>query len=858
MTSMHSDLDSDGDDVVGEELSEAARFQKPTDEISSRFHKDIEEARDLVSQLENLDSKDERDKAQDQYVERHLPEWRETTKDGRNFLHVLACSEDRPGKCLQMIMARAIRKMREEMGAMDKKKQTPLTLALLNDNFVFIHATCKNLSAKTQKLIGEKLKSECEEQESEHPTTCLHEAIHRGQNHELIKIIIGFAPVAMFSVRDSRGRTPIHLAVEYDRCSAAQVDIVRELLRRGPAAMNVRMSNQTNSSTVYQYHEKTRREANEKMSLMPPAIQSREPAQEGRNEHKEAEFGWSRLTSMEAAKSRIAQDTVEICPPPDQPVKPGNLISVPGASIPSGTGTDSGKRLDQRRGSQNALIEPQQSVDLPQSGVGNMDDDQGRVSSSDEIRELLKLFYLRKKRPQEAVAHLHVQNQRDKELWFDFGQQRMAKTTPKSFGKLFDHLVFDKALHYVSLPQFEPTIVNSSQREQLEKRWCLLFVFHWLKKRGVNRIITVEVDDMEAAGHDDECMEEFASHYRQIKCVKEKQSDVSLNPITVALIDDGADITHPELKDNNFPGKSFDHYKDRWRVAPFWESASGHGTLMARLIHRICPSATIHIIKLKTVQTADSAKLQIDPLSATQAIEYATELGAQIISMSWAIDPPDKEADKRAFKDAITKARNQNILMFCSAIDQGNFEDPKYPHASNGDCIFKIGAATAMGTVPDYVSNEGLSFIFPGHDVVLRSPFEDISDRRFGEFASHTGSSVATALASGLAALVLECVRLGHINSVKIRDRAIKSGETGKPKPLAIQRADIDKIRERVALKYAFFSICVGHQVENRYIEVWKTFSKFAADLKENEGLPDFQLSTITSQAEWFLGKKIT
>lgn len=66
-----------------------------------------------------------------------------------------------------------------------------------------------------------------------------------------------------------------------------------------------------------------------------------------------------------------------------------------------------------------------------------------------------------------------------------------------------------------------------------------------------------------------QCMEEFASHYRQIKGIKDRQSDATLNPITVALIDDGADITHPELNRNNFPGKSFDHYNDGWRVSPF-------------------------------------------------------------------------------------------------------------------------------------------------------------------------------------------------------------------------------------------------------------------------------------------------
>lgn len=120
-----------------------------------------------------------------------------------------------------------------------------------------------------------------------------------------------------------------------------------------------------------------------------------------------------------------------------------------------------------------------------------------------------------------------------------------------------------------------------------------------------------------------QCMEEFASYFSQIKGIHDRMEDASSNPVTVALIDDGADITHPELKGNNFPGKSFDLYNDGLRVSPFWTSDSGHGTLMARLIHRICPSAMIHIIKLKTVKTADSGKLQIDPQSAFQASTFS-------------------------------------------------------------------------------------------------------------------------------------------------------------------------------------------------------------------------------------------
>lgn len=124
-----------------------------------------------------------------------------------------------------------------------------------------------------------------------------------------------------------------------------------------------------------------------------------------------------------------------------------------------------------------------------------------------------------------------------------------------------------------------------------------------------------------------QCMDNFAGKFRQIKMIHDKHSDPLLNPVTVALIDDGTDITLPELQvraspkdreQRSFPGKSFHHFQGGWRVSPYWVSSSGHGTIMARLIHKVCPSAVIYVIRMKTEQTVNSKKLQIEPKSAIQ------------------------------------------------------------------------------------------------------------------------------------------------------------------------------------------------------------------------------------------------
>lgn len=417
---MHLNFDNEEDEVVDDELPEKATTPlQVVDEVSHRFQQDIEQAQDLEQRLGGL-SPEKKKEARQNFVNDHLSWWRKRTHGNMNFLHFLARYDDKTKPSLHLIMARAITKMTAEMGMMDKDRYTPLTLALMRGNYQFVHATCKNTVPKTKKSIGEALESECAGPETERTTTCLHEAISWSQDYEIIQTIIEFAPEAMFSVKDGKGRTPLHLAVEYERCSPAQVELVKELLRRGPAAMDVKILGKPDSDTVYQYHERTRNEAKEaedRRRMKPPTISGREPVQQGKKEDKEAEYK-EKLETMKAPKPGPAKDRTE---PHGSRFSAKRRDSVAISPAPTPTGTDSGKpsnlslvntRLAQEKGPQGALVETQKPRNNQQSDVGTTENDDARMRSSNEIRTLLKLFYLREKQPQEAIAHLHIQNQR--------------------------------------------------------------------------------------------------------------------------------------------------------------------------------------------------------------------------------------------------------------------------------------------------------------------------------------------------------------------------------------------------------------------------------------------------------------
>lgn len=168
--------------------------------------------------------------------------------------------------------------------------------------------------------------------------------------------------------------------------------------------------------------------------------------------------------------------------------------------------------------------------------------------------------------------------------------------------------------------------------------------------------------------------------------------------------------------------------------------------------------------------------------------------------MSWTIQTTAQDnEDMKLLKDAITKAASANILMFCSTSDQGgNTNESCYP-GDWGQCI-RIGGATFTGDKLTWVDDK-VDFWFPGRDV----PFH-LADAESVTYES--GSSVATAAASGLAGALIYCARLvkgndkAYFQDRDLLQKAFEKMATGKdgkfPRTDAIFREMFtNKLRQR-------------------------------------------------------------
>ena len=114
--------------------------------------------------------------------------------------------------------------------------------------------------------------------------------------------------------------------------------------------------------------------------------------------------------------------------------------------------------------------------------------------------------------------------------------------------------------------------------------------------------------------------------------------------------------------------------------------------------------------------------------------------------MSWSLVSSDANKDGIAkLEKMIKKARDANILLYCAAADKGPFveEDTLFPHSMSEIRI--IGSAKETGGESHFVAPSQVHYLFPG---------ENIPD-----LGNISGSSVATALASGFAALILWCFK---------------------------------------------------------------------------------------------------
>lgn len=206
--------------------------------------------------------------------------------------------------------------------------------------------------------------------------------------------------------------------------------------------------------------------------------------------------------------------------------------------------------------------------------------------------------------------------------------------------------------------------------------------------------------------------------------------------VLVAVIDSKVDGNHPDLA-----GAIVEEYDAVGRTEP----AHSHGTGMSGAIasHRkllgIAPGARIlavHAFSTTTRQAPEATTRQI-----IAGIEWAINKGARIINMSFA--GPYDPMIQLAMRNAAAKG----VILIAASGNMGPKSPPLYPAADPN--VIAVTATDASDSVfAQAVRGPHLAVAAPGVDVLVPAPADS--------YQLTTGTSVAAAHVSGVAALLLE------------------------------------------------------------------------------------------------------
>jgi subtilisin family serine protease len=257
----------------------------------------------------------------------------------------------------------------------------------------------------------------------------------------------------------------------------------------------------------------------------------------------------------------------------------------------------------------------------------------------------------------------------------------------------------------------------------------------------------------------------------EIEAVKAWQKEKGSKRIVVAIIDTGCDVHHPDLRQNIWrnPGEGgldenglskatngIDDDGDGlvddvygWNFAGADNDVTddvGHGTHIAGIIGGLSSgvSPDVSLMILKYYDPNQSGALNLT--NTIKAIRYAVEHGANIINYSGGglMRSPEEE-------EAIRWAAEQGVLVVAAAGNEGANSDflHFYPADYNLPNILSVTGIDRNGRLMN-TSNYGASTVgvaAPGKNIYSTLPN--------GQYGYMSGTSQATAFATGVAALLM-------------------------------------------------------------------------------------------------------
>ncbi len=291
-----------------------------------------------------------------------------------------------------------------------------------------------------------------------------------------------------------------------------------------------------------------------------------------------------------------------------------------------------------------------------------------------------------------------------------------------------------------------------------------------------------------------------------------------LTNVTVAIIDTGVYINHPDLRDNIWVNNSetigndqdddnngyiddiygYDFLND----SPEMTTVGGHGTAVAGIIgadrnNSIGIAGLSSFVKLMSL-IACSEEDGCPTDAVVEAIYYATDNGASIINLSLSSYMTTGYSDD--FNEAIAYAYDRGVLIIASSgngdvegkIGQSLSLIPQSPVCNDNEknMVLGVGSSTPDNKYISKWSNYGecVDIYAPGEKILTTTvPAYSMYE---GFFGYGTGTSFAAPIVSGIAAIILSAHP--HLTNVEVQNYITENTINGVVNPKKIFR----KIKE--------------------------------------------------------------
>lgn len=282
------------------------------------------------------------------------------------------------------------------------------------------------------------------------------------------------------------------------------------------------------------------------------------------------------------------------------------------------------------------------------------------------------------------------------------------------------------------------------------------------------------------------------SAMRQIRAAQAWRLGLAQRDVMVAILDDGVLASHPDLKGTVVAQFDATEHGSAVRPRP-WDS---HGTECAALIvgrgagrggvRGVASGCGLAVVRVGFTPTR-SDEFVTKASWLHRGIEWAWQNGASVLSMSFGGGPPMRPVAAALNRAALHGRAGKGCVLVAAAGNDGT-SPVEFPGSVAG--VMAVAATTA--------SDRPASFSNRGRGVVLAAPGVDIRTATIpdpginepGRYITDSGTSLATPLVSGAAALVLSADPGLSAAAVRRRLRATAT----RPRGLRFVRGRNDRV----------------------------------------------------------------